>query len=126
MVWTPAQLGAFLDAVDGDRLYALWHLVAHRGLRRGEVCAVEWQDVDLDAGTLVVCRQLVQLGWDVIESARSPRRVGARSRSTRAPWTRCAPTGALRSPTGSRGALRGRRRGRCSFGRTAACCTRRR
>jgi len=69
MVWTPTQLGRFLDAAHNDRLYALWHLVAHRGLRRGEVCAVEWQDVDLDSGTLVVCRQLVQLGWDVIESA---------------------------------------------------------
>jgi integrase len=68
MVWTPAQLGRFLDAAHDDRLYALWHLVAHRGLRRGEVCAVEWQDVDLNDGTLVVCRQPVQLGWDVIES----------------------------------------------------------
>lgn len=36
MVWTPAQLGAFLDAAEGDRLAALWHLYAFRGLRRGE------------------------------------------------------------------------------------------
>ena len=69
MVWTPAQLGAFLDAVAGDRLYALWHLVAHRGPRRGEVCGLEWQDVDLTAGTATISRQLVQLGWDVVESA---------------------------------------------------------
>ena len=68
MVWGPAQLGAFLDAVTEDRLYALWHLIAHRGLRRGEACGVEWQDVDLTAGTLAVSRQLVQLGWEVIET----------------------------------------------------------
>ncbi len=34
MVWTPAQLGAFLDAAEGHRLYAFYHLIAFRGLRR--------------------------------------------------------------------------------------------
>ncbi|MCA1676409.1 MAG: site-specific integrase, partial [Actinobacteria bacterium] len=67
MCWTPAQLGAFLDAATDDRLYALFHLIAHRGLRRGEACGVGWTDVDLDAGRLTVRRQLVQLGWDVYE-----------------------------------------------------------
>lgn len=37
MVWTPAQTGAFLDSVADDRLYAMWHLLAFTGLRRGEV-----------------------------------------------------------------------------------------
>lgn len=68
MVWTPAQLGRFLDQAGDDRLYALWHLVAHRGLRRGEVAGLRWDDVDLDGATLTVCRQLVQLGWEVVES----------------------------------------------------------
>jgi len=64
-----AQLGMFLDAAADDRLYGLWHLVAHRGLRRGEACAVEWPEVDLGVGTLAVRRQLVQLGWEVVETA---------------------------------------------------------
>ncbi len=34
-VWTPEQAGAFLDAVADHRLYALFHLIAFRGLRRG-------------------------------------------------------------------------------------------
>lgn len=38
MVWTPEQTGAFLDFVETDRLYAMWHLIAFRGLRRGEAC----------------------------------------------------------------------------------------
>jgi integrase len=67
MVWTPVQLGAFLDVAAADRLYALWHLVAHRGLRRGEAAGVEWVDVDLAAGTPTVRRQLVQVGWAVVE-----------------------------------------------------------
>jgi integrase len=69
MCWTPAQLGAFLDAAAGDRLYALFHLIAHRGLRRGEACGLGWADVDLDAGRVTVRRQLVQLGWEVYEDA---------------------------------------------------------
>ena len=67
MVWTPSQLGEFLDAAEADRLYSLWHLIAHRGLRRGEAAGVEWSDIDLAAGTLTVRRQLVQVGWAVIE-----------------------------------------------------------
>jgi integrase len=67
MVWTPAQLGAFLDAATEDRLYGLFHLISHRGLRRGEACGLGWADVDLNAGRLTVRTQLVQLGWDVYE-----------------------------------------------------------
>ncbi|MGH3783028.1 MAG: tyrosine-type recombinase/integrase [Pseudonocardiaceae bacterium] len=67
MVWRPDQLGAFLDGAAGDRLYALYHLIAYRGLRRGEAAGLEWEDVDLDGAALAVLRQRVQLGWEVIE-----------------------------------------------------------
>jgi integrase len=78
MVWTPAQTGSFLDhahAVD-DRLYALYHLIVFTGLRRGEVCGVHWDDVDLDAKTLTVRWQIVQNGWateiDTPKTSESP------------------------------------------------------
>jgi integrase len=64
MVWRPDQLGAFLDSAASDRLYPLYHLIAYRGLRRGEAAGVEWEDIDLDGGALTVRRQRVQLGWD--------------------------------------------------------------
>ena len=67
MVWTPRQLGTFLDAAEHDPLYALFHLIAHRGLRRGESCGLAWTDVDLDAARLTVRQQIVQLGWDIYE-----------------------------------------------------------
>lgn len=65
MVWTPTQTGAFLDhtATADDDWYALYHLVAYRGLRRGEVCGLHWTDVDLDAAQLAVRWQIAQLGW---------------------------------------------------------------
>ena len=63
MVWTPEQTGAFLDAAAGDRLYALFHLIAYRGLRRGEACGLHWTDLDLDHAALTVTWQIVQHGW---------------------------------------------------------------
>jgi integrase len=54
MVWTPEQAGAFLDAATTDRLYPLFHLVAYRGLRRGEALGLPWTDIDLDTGNALV------------------------------------------------------------------------
>ena len=67
MVWTPAQLGAFLDHALTDRLYALYHLVAFRGLRRGEACGARWVDGDLEEGTLATAKQLSNVGREVKE-----------------------------------------------------------
>lgn len=65
-VWTAAQTGQFLGQVRGHRLYALFHLVALRGLRRGEAAGLRWSDLDLDAGTLTVTGQLQQLGGRLV------------------------------------------------------------
>ena len=65
MVWTPEQTGVFLDFVHGERLYPLFHLIAYRGLRRGEACGARWVDLSKAAGSLTISEQLVQLGWEV-------------------------------------------------------------
>jgi integrase len=62
-VWTPEQTGQFLDHARTDRLYPLFHLVAFRGLRRGEAVGLPWTDVDLAGGSVTVSEQIVQLGW---------------------------------------------------------------
>ncbi len=36
MVWTPAQIGRFLDEAESSRLCAPYRLIAFRGLRHGE------------------------------------------------------------------------------------------
>lgn len=69
MVWTPEQFGAFLDAVEGERLYAFFHLSGTRGLRRGEAVGQDWADVDLDAGLITPSKEIVVDGWDPYESA---------------------------------------------------------
>lgn len=68
--WSPETLGAFLDdeRVRSHRLYPAYVLAAYSGLRRGEVCGLQWQDVDLDEGTLTVERQRVSVNYAVTES----------------------------------------------------------
>ncbi len=59
-VWTTAQTAAFLASIQDDRLYAAYHLIALRGLRRGEAAGLRWCDVDLDGKTAVISQQLQQ------------------------------------------------------------------
>jgi integrase len=68
MVWTPEQFGAFLDAAQDDRLYALFHLVGFRGLRRGEAVGQDWSNVDLKAGLITPAKEIVVDGWDPYEA----------------------------------------------------------
>lgn len=67
MVWRPDQLGQFLDHAAEDRLYALWHLYAFRGLRRGEACGLEWPEVDLTGGSIAIVRQRISIAGVVYE-----------------------------------------------------------
>jgi integrase len=70
MVWTPEQLGAFLDEAEASRLYAFYHLVAHHGLRRGEGVGADWANVHLDATPprIDVLTEIVVDGWTAVET----------------------------------------------------------
>jgi integrase len=64
MVWTPDLTGLFLDHIRFHRLYGLFHLIAHVGLRRGEGCGLRKVDTNLRVGTIDVLNQIVQYGWE--------------------------------------------------------------
>lgn len=64
-VWAPEQVGQFLDAIQGERLAAYFHLVAYAGLRRGEGLGLRWADLDLDNSRMYVRQQVVQVGQSV-------------------------------------------------------------
>ncbi|MBC3191650.1 site-specific integrase [Pseudonocardia sp. C8] len=63
--WTAAEAQKFLTFVADDPLYVAWALFLARGLRRGEVAGLRWQDVDLDAGTLRIVHTRVSVGGKV-------------------------------------------------------------
>lgn len=67
-VWDVEQLRRFLDQVRGDRLEAVWELMATTGMRRGEVVGLRWSDVDLSGGRISVVQTHVFVGRRVIVS----------------------------------------------------------
>lgn len=77
--WTAAEVRTFLQASADDDLAALWRLALMTGMRRGELLALRWQDVNLDAGMLSV-RRTVSRGKDGIvfgepKTAKGKRRI---------------------------------------------------
>ncbi|MET7902568.1 site-specific integrase [Streptomyces sp. NPDC005355] len=63
MVWTPEQTGAFLDFVRDNWLYDLWHTFIFLGPRRGEMCALPVQEVNLAALWLRISAQIVGVAY---------------------------------------------------------------
>jgi len=55
---SPEEAQRFLQAACGDRLEALFVLALTTGLRQGEALALRWEDIDLEAGILMVKRQV--------------------------------------------------------------------
>jgi integrase len=59
---TADEANRLIEAARGDRLEALYVLAIHTGLRQGELLALNWEDLDLEAGTLQVRRTLTRRG----------------------------------------------------------------
>jgi integrase len=59
IAWTADEVRRFLEVASGDRLGAVWRLALATGLRRGELVGLQWTDLDLDAGTVRVARQVL-------------------------------------------------------------------
>jgi integrase len=57
--WTAPQLAAFLTwTKDHSFLHAAWWVLAMTGMRRGELLALRWRDLDLAAGTVRIRRSV--------------------------------------------------------------------
>ncbi len=67
-IWTAAQLATYLPGVQHLRLFPALHLVAHTGLRRGEVAGLNWGDLDTHAAALSVARSRQVTGGRTVEA----------------------------------------------------------
>ena len=63
----PVEAAALIDALPAEE-QPLWALALYSGLRRGELWALRWEDIDLDAGVVHVRR-----AWDVHEGEIEPK-----------------------------------------------------
>jgi integrase len=66
---TPEEVSGLLEVAyeaDPDFAVPLW-LAATTGARRGELCALRWSNVDLATGELVIVRNLIVRGGQLIE-----------------------------------------------------------
>ena len=75
-VWSAVQLAQFLNAARSHRLHPLLHLVAHTGMRRGELVGLKWSDLDTRTRRLAIQRTVQCVGGRPVE-------MGVKTRTSR-------------------------------------------
>jgi integrase len=73
--WNAAQLATFLAwSAERSQLHSAWHMLAMTGMRRGELLALRWRDIDLDGRTASIRRsagvvRVVGAGASIVEGS---------------------------------------------------------
>lgn len=93
--WTAEEAGRFLAAVEGHRLSTLFSVGVALGLRKGELLALRWDDIDFETSTLRVQRNVQRLGKGVGLVVGSPKTQRSR-RTVRLPKVSIASFGNIR------------------------------
>lgn len=61
LTWNEDELNQFLEAAKSTPYYELFYLVSYTGMRRSEILALRWQDIDLIFGQVSVSRSIHHL-----------------------------------------------------------------
>jgi integrase len=67
-IWDLKTIGEFMRRASSHRLSALYELAIYCGLRRGELAALRWQDVDLANRELIVGRNRTTIDGKIVET----------------------------------------------------------
>ncbi|EPJ0140296.1 tyrosine-type recombinase/integrase, partial [Escherichia coli] len=59
---TPDEFIRFIDACHHQQTKNLWSLAVYTGIRHGELISLAWEDIDLKAKTMTICRNYTKLG----------------------------------------------------------------
>ena len=58
-VWTEEQLIYFLDEIKEDYLYTPIMLAAFTGMRIGELCGLQWSNIDFDNNKILIAKEVI-------------------------------------------------------------------
>lgn len=64
--YTPEQIKILLEALEANRLFALFRLAVYSGARLGELLALSWSDVDFEKGSIVISKNRVVVERSVL------------------------------------------------------------
>lgn len=56
LFWEPEQFDAFLQQVDDLQYQTFFTILYYMGVRKGEAQALQWKDIDLQAGSMYICK----------------------------------------------------------------------
>lgn len=78
--WSAQQLATFLDATRDDPDWPAWWVMAHTGMRPGELVALRWGDVDFERRTLHIQRTqtMIAKSGERVTGARAKNRASDR------------------------------------------------
>lgn len=70
-IWTLEETKQFLKITKGFRFYCAYALALYCGLRKGEICALRWQDIDFEKRELAINQTLVNFGKTIKQGAKT-------------------------------------------------------
>ena len=72
--WTPEELNCFINVSSTDRFFAVWHLAATSGMRRGELLGLTWDDIDFEKSKVTIRKTRIRAGNVTIDETPKSRK----------------------------------------------------
>jgi integrase len=66
IIWSVQEALTFLEHAQNDRLNALWYTTLFSGMRRAEVLGLQWENVNLEEGEILIRTTLVEIEGKLI------------------------------------------------------------